>query len=209
MPSGSPATQFTSETAPRQGGKRGRTNTRTKVRLLAEEIIEQRMQELFNTSLENVAASIEGSGSGDERVEPDVGRSAWFLEMFMKHKGRRLKKTIDLQIRTLDDVENISIETVERVLRGDLTFEEAREIQEMVARHVSLSGVVELTNLRAELDEFKTTHNIGTDHSNEHMPAWGRLKEITAKPKAEEAEVVVEEKPKPKRRRKKAAPKDG
>jgi len=177
---------FTPETAPRQGGKKGRKATKTKARAMAERMIEERMQSLFNRSMENVAQAIEGvPGDGTDEnpgVAPDVRMSAWFVETHLKMRGTRMADQIKAQIKTLEDVERASIETVEKALAGEITLEQAKAIQEMISRHMALSGAVELTKLRDDLEAYKTDHGIGTKNTVDHMPAWGRLQEITSRP---------------------------
>ena len=154
-------------------------------------MLEERMQQLFNTSLRNVEEAIEGD-------EPDLRMSAWFMETYLKNRGTRLQATIKKNVKTLEDVETVSTEAVEAALKGEITLEEAKHIQEMIGRHMALSGAVELTRLREELEAFKETHNVGNTHSNAHMPAWGRLQEITSKPEGELVPVAPEAKPKAK-----------
>lgn len=163
--------RFTAETAPRQGGKKGRRFKWKKTKL--QELFEERMDHLMHMSLENIERAIESG---------DVATSMWFIGQRLKKRDRKLLRPLQLAVKNLDDVERVSLETVERALSGKMTFEEAKAIQETLARHSALSGMVELSRLREELDQFKAAQGVDDKMSVDHMPAWGRLKEVMGKP---------------------------
>lgn len=113
----------------------------------------------------------------------DIKTSTWLIDKLSKERGLSLAKgllepLVDA-LKTLDDVQEISKRALLMAIEGDMTFEQLKAVQEALARHSVLSGVIELRRLREEVESMTTaaepTKMIGRDY----MPAWGKLKDVT------------------------------
>lgn len=144
------------------------------------------------------------------RKDPVFAR--WFLEHHARTSGTRLLTPLVSATRSMPDVETVSREAMLAAIRGIMTFEELKAVQDALMRHTVLNQMIDLRSLRRELDGVMETMGSSTT-SVDHMPAWGRLKEVTAAPPLEIASYATVEgiadldvAPKP-RRRKSATPK--
>lgn len=177
---------FTSENNPRPGGKKGRRWSRSEVRLRVERMVQEELDRILGLARENIEAAINAG---------DLKMSAWFVQEYNRRMGTRLLQPLKNAVERIEDVEEVSKESLLMAIQGTMSFEELQAIQEALARHSVLSGMVELRKLRAELEEIQEETGVGDKASQgvEHLPAWGRLKAITDTPQAEDIEAVAQE----------------
>lgn len=164
-----PVAKFTSENAPRQGGKPGRV-----MRGPLKTAIKAKLDKLFEKATVNVAREInKGSAS----------TSMWFLEFMAKQKSSHLERRLTInsltaKLERLEDLVMISRQAVQAGLEGELGFDEVKAIQEMLARHSVIEGMLQLKQMREEIDKIGRELGDTSPLGLEHVPTWGRLKVV-------------------------------
>lgn len=59
--------------------------------------------------------------------------------------------------------------------RGEISLQQAKLFQELLAGHVQIKGFEELTKLRAEVDRMQSSSNRTAKVDMNLLPTWGRL----------------------------------
>lgn len=165
------STRFTSENQPPKE-KRGRPKG-SKSKATIRRAVDQELDRLLGQAHKNIEAALK---------KKDLRVSMWLIDLHAK----RSVDTVDLRelgpliraVETFEDIERVSQEAVLLAIQGDLTFSQVKAVQEALARHSVLKGVVEIGDLRRELRELQKEeqgHDLGTGH----LPSWGRMKDIT------------------------------
>lgn len=116
----------------------------------------------------------------------DVSTSRWLIEHLKAEQGERIPKgllaPLVSALETLDDVAQVSKQALLLAIEGDMTFDQLKFVQEALARHSVLAGVIELRRLREEVEGMVKAADLGkpTVLGNGHLPSWGRLaKDVT------------------------------
>lgn len=183
-------TAFTVETAPRQGGKKGRRFKHFKTR--AKEKVDGLVEEMFAEMDKMAAANVlEALRKKNAKV------SMWYLDQRAKQLGTRLPsgllRPLIQAVETLEDAELISKQALLLAIDGEMSFEQLKAVQEAVARHSTLSGLVALRELRSDLDAIRNEEASGAARKigMTHAPVWGRLRDDPV----EDAEIEPTAKP--------------
>jgi urease gamma subunit len=138
--------------------------------------VRQKLDEMLGQAHMNVAKALK---------KGDVPTSRWLIEHLREEGDSRipkgLLKPLVQALETLDDVAQISKQVLLMAIDGDMTFEQLKFIQEALARHSVLSGVVELRKLREEVVALMEANDIKpAQFGRDHLPVWGRLaKDVT------------------------------
>lgn len=115
----------------------------------------------------------------------DVPTSRWLIEHLASEQGNRVPKgllaPLVQALETLEDVAQVSKRALLLAIDGDMTFEQLKYVQEALARHSVLAGVIELRKLRDEVKEMVEANDIKPSVlGKDHLPSWGRLaKDVT------------------------------
>ena len=115
----------------------------------------------------------------------DVPTSRWVIERLAEEQGSRMPKgllaPLIQALGSLDDVAQISKQALLMAIDGDMTFDQLKFVQEALARHSVLAGVIELRKLREEVEAMTKANDVRpTVFGREHLPSWGRLaKDVT------------------------------
>lgn len=156
---------------PKGGRPRGKTSVSPKTRA-----VRQKLDDMLGQAHKNVAAALK---------KGDVPTSRWLIEHLNAQEGSRVPKgLLDPLIgalETLEDVAQVSKQVLLLAIQGDMTFDQLKFVQEALARHSVLSGVVELRKLREEVAELLDAGTVKPKLMNkDHLPSWGRLaKDVT------------------------------
>ncbi len=138
--------------------------------------INKKLDELLGQAHTNVARALK---------KGDVPTSRWVIERLAEEHGNRMPKGLMAPLiqalDSLDDVAQISKQVLLLAIDGDMTFDQLKFVQEALARHSVLAGVVELRKLREEVQAMADAANIKpTVLGRDHLPSWGRLaKDVT------------------------------
>lgn len=138
--------------------------------------INKKLDELLGQAHTNVARALK---------KGDVPTSRWVIERLAEEHGNRMPKGLMAPLiqalDSLDDVAQISKQVLLLAIDGDMTFDQLKFVQEALARHSVLAGVVELRKLREEVEAMtKANETKPTVLGNNHLPSWGRLaKDVT------------------------------
>lgn len=121
----------------------------------------------------------------------DVRVSMWLVDRVAKDRGTSVEKgllePLVNALETLDDVEVISRRALLMAMDGDMSFEQLQAVQEALARHSVLAGVIELRQLRDEVDKLAQDNKPATQLGNGHIPNWGKLKTINPEAESDDA----------------------
>ena len=139
--------------------------------------LHKKLDDMLGQAHQNVAKALR---------KGDVPTSRWLIEHLAEENGSKLPKgllaPLISALETLDDVAQISKRALLLAIDGDMTFEQLKFVQEALARHSVLAGVVELRRLREEVEAMTKAADIGkpTVLGRDHLPSWGRLaKDVT------------------------------
>lgn len=164
-PNPSPATRFKPGQAPKSDKPRGPTKTR--VRKLADE----KLDDMLGLAHKNVALALR---------KKNIGVSTWLIDRAAKERGTRIEagllEPLVGALETVEDVERISKSALLLAIKGDMSFEQLKAVQEALARHSVLAGVIELRLLREEVERMTRDVDSPATFTRDHMPSWGRLK---------------------------------
>lgn len=112
----------------------------------------------------------------------DVKVSMWLVDRVAKERGTRVEKgllePLIEALESIEDVEQISKQCVLLAINGDMSFEQLTAVQEALARHSVLAGVIELRKLREEVDQLAQDQEPTKQLGSGHLPEWGKLKTI-------------------------------
>lgn len=175
-PNPSPKTRFTSRDGdnppPKSPGRpRGSVQVTPKVKA-----IRQKLDEMLGQAHKNVAIALK---------KGDVKTSIWLIDHLQGLEESRLPKDLLTPLvnalETVEDVAQVSKSALLLAINGDMTFDQLKFVQEALARHSVLSGVVELRKLREEVQAMVDAANIAPQVlGRDHLPSWGRLaKDVT------------------------------
>lgn len=113
----------------------------------------------------------------------NVSVSTWLIDTARKERGttveQGLLEPLVNALESLDDVEKISKQAVLLAINGDMSFEQLKAVQEALARHSVLAGVIELRKLRDEVDRMAEDDRPEAQIGRDHLPDWGKLKDAT------------------------------
>jgi hypothetical protein len=138
--------------------------------------VRNKLDEMLGQAHTNVAKALK---------KGDVPTSRWIIERLAEEHGNRMPKGLMAPLvqalETLDDVAQISKQVLLLAIEGDMTFDQLKFVQEALARHSVLSGIVELRKLREEVEAMAEANNIKPAAlGRDHLPSWGRLaKDVT------------------------------
>jgi len=165
-PNPSPSTRFTSENNPRPGRKKGQTNARSKR-------IDKKLDDMLGDAHKNIQESLK---------KGHVGTSMWLVDKVSKERGTRVEegvlKPLADALETIEDVERISKHALVLAISGDMSFEQLKAVQEALARHSVLAGVIELRKLREEVEAMSREAEPAAEIGKGHLPSWGKLKPV-------------------------------
>lgn len=171
-PNPSPSTRFTKENQPKNRGRKKGSPRKSVVNVKAE----QKLSDMLGKAYDNVKKSLE---KGDVKV------SMWLIDQARKERADVLESgVLDPLVKaldTLEDVEQMSQQSVLLAIKGDMTFPQLKAVQDALARHSVLKGVIELSRLREEIEQLRQNETDPHDLGSDHIPDWGRLKDITPK----------------------------
>lgn len=123
--------------------------------------------------------------------QEDVRVSMWLIDRVSKDRGTRVEKgllePLVEALETIEDVEVISRRALLMAIEGDMSFEQLQAVQEALARHSVLAGVIELRQLREEVDKLAQDNKPVTQLGNGHIPDWGKLKTVNAEAESDDA----------------------
>jgi hypothetical protein len=166
-PNPSPSTRFTSDRQPAQRGKRG--PAKTKVRRL----VDEELDNLLEQAHANIKRALR---------KGDVRASMWLVETVQKKAANRVRpdllSPLVQAVETFEDIQTVSQQALMLAISGDMTFDQLKAVQDALARHSVLKGVVEIGDLRRELHELEASENNSVDLGKDHLPSWGRLQEM-------------------------------
>lgn len=178
--------RWTKETAPRPGGKPGRVSTRVKV---LKEKVDLKLEDMLGQAHTNVQKALK---------KGDIRTSMWLVDLIRKERNSTLEESVLAPLigalETVEDVAQISKMALMLAIKGDMSFEQLRFVQEALARHSVLSGVIELRNLRNEVDEvMRAVEAKPAAMTREHLPSWGKLaRDVTPTHPHPPAEYIAE-----------------
>jgi hypothetical protein len=175
-PDPSPEHRFTAENNPGRGRQKGALASTVTKKVNAK--VEEKLHDMLGKAHLNIKAALN---------KRDVKTSMWLIDKLKRDEGTQLKKgkLSDLlgplanALDSLDDVETISKAALLLAIDGDMNFEELKAVQEALARHSVLAGVIELGKLREEVAKMSEASAPSKALGNDHMPDWGKLKDIT------------------------------
>lgn len=178
-PNPSPKTRFTKETRPKGGRKPGALASTVTKQVNAK--VEKSLESMLGKAKANVMTSLN---------KRDVKTSIWLIDKLKRDEGTRVKQgalsallgPLAEALKSLDDVEKISKAALLLAIEGDMSFEELKAVQEALARHSVLAGVIELKKLRDEVDAMVEADKPTNVITKDHMPAWGKLRDVTPAP---------------------------
>lgn len=172
--------KFTSENQPAKRGRpKGRKNNRT---LALQD--NPHAEDLTKRSLLNIKQAIE---------KGNLPTSRWFIERSDRMQAERLRANLFLPlvqslggIDSVDDLERISKHALLLMVKGEMTFDQLKYVQEALARHTVLKGTIEIAELRAQLEELQKDVGGGKlVDMTDHYPSWGKLREVTDQPQSD------------------------
>lgn len=162
--------RFSSEYNPRTGRIPGAVAKSTVKRK-----VDEALEKMLGQAHSNINKALK---KGDVRV------SMWVVDTVRKVASDRIEPglldPLVAAVETFEDIEQISQQALMLAIKGDLTFDQVRAIQEALARHSVLKGVIELADLRREIAEMREAEEGITELGTGHVPSWGKL--IDAKP---------------------------
>lgn len=160
-------------TSTNQPAKRGRPKGRPNRSTILKHGLEG-LDKMLDKSFENVTKSIE---------KGDIATSKWLIERADRREQERMSAEalaplmeVITQIKTMEDIERVSEYALLLMIKGDMTFDQLRSTQEALARHTVFKGTIELSTLRAELEELREHASGGVAAKTDHFPAWGKLR---------------------------------
>lgn len=160
--------RWTKDTAPRPGGKPGRVSVRVAA---VKEKVTLTLDEMLGQAHTNVLKALK---------KGDIRTSMWLVDTLRKERGSTLEAGVLSPLvgalETLDDVAHVSHQALLLAIKGDMTFDQLKCVQEALARHSVLKGVIELRTLRNEVEDMvRAAEAKPVGFSRDHIPKWGRL----------------------------------
>jgi hypothetical protein len=147
-----------------------RSNKTLKQRV--EEGVDAEFDRLYQQARKNVEAALK---RGDKTV------SMWFIDTYLYRKGKRIEVPLVSDVSTPEGLRALSEEALAQVKEGKLPLDQLKLLQDAIARHIVLTDSGLLGEMRREIEELQLALQ-AKNHGAEHMPAWGRLRAITAAP---------------------------
>jgi hypothetical protein len=138
--------------------------------------VNKKLDEMLGQAHKNVAKALQ---------KGDVPTSRWIIEHLRDEDGKRIPKGVLAPLvqalDTLEDVAQVSKRVLLLAIEGDMTFDQLKFVQEALARHSVLAGVVELRKLRDEVEAMARANDLKPSVlGRDHLPSWGRLaKDVT------------------------------
>lgn len=83
----------------------------------------------------------------------------------------------DSRLSTIEDIVGASERTTGAASRGEISLQQARLLQEVLARHAQLKGLEELSALRNDVEEMRRSFKGPAKIDRSLLPKWGRLSE--------------------------------
>jgi hypothetical protein len=113
----------------------------------------------------------------------NVSVSMWLIDHVQKKASNRVRpdllSPLIQAVETFEDIQQVSQQALLLAIQGDMTFDQLKAVQDALARHSVLKGVVEIGDLRRELRDLQSEESNAIDLGTDHLPSWGRLKDVT------------------------------
>lgn len=114
----------------------------------------------------------------------DVRTSMWLIDTVRKNAADRVEAglldPLVQAVETFEDIETVSHQALLLAIRGDMTFSQLKAVQDALARHSVLKGVVEIGALRREIESLQAHEGGVQDLGSGHLPSWGKIRAIDA-----------------------------
>lgn len=171
-PNPSPSTRFSRANQPPDTVKRG-PKPGSKNRATVKKLVDAELEKMLGDAHKNIAKSLK---------KGDIRTSMWIVDTVAKRASDRvdpeLLQPLVQAVETFDDISTVSKHALLLAIQGDMTFDQLKAVQDALARHSVLQGVVEIADLRRELRELEKDQQVN-DLGTGHIPTWGRLKDVT------------------------------
>ena len=158
----SPSTRFQKGNKASPGRPKGSPNKATVKRK-----VDHCLSKMLGQAHKNVADSLK---------KGHVTTSIWLIEHLRRGKEESFEEGVLAPLvqalETIEDVEQISKQAVLLAIKGDMTFNQVRAVQEMLARHTVLKGAIEIASLRREMEELRSLSSESGGFGVDHYPSW-------------------------------------
>ncbi len=129
----------------------------------------ERLEEMLGQATEIIS---------DELADGNPAIAQWLIDR-VKPPGRSdfVRLADDNKLGSIKEIVSASERTAAAASLGEISLQQAKFLQEILARHAQLKGLEELATLRNEVEDMRRTSNGPAKMDNSLLPIWGRLGE--------------------------------
>lgn len=163
---------FTKENAAELGRRGGRKGIKTINTKKIQAVVNARAQTMLEGLLTAAHDVVE-----EELANGNAQVAMWALDKLIGKQASMLPQSIDITLRTMDDVLVAAQAITEMVMQRKLSIDDGIKSLQMLSNYSSFRAFERIDELKEVVDEMKRAQDAKTINSHATVPSWGRLSE--------------------------------